>query len=64
MCVFLINSLSSPTGENLRKNVKWVIYPILNPDGYKYTWTDDRLWRKNRRDHAQAYDYCNGVAQG
>lgn len=26
----------------------WVI-PVENPDGYQYTFTNDRFWRKNRR---------------
>ncbi|KAJ8720778.1 hypothetical protein PYW08_006243 [Mythimna loreyi] len=27
----------------------WYIIPVLNPDGYDYSLTTDRLWRKNRR---------------
>ncbi|RZC37365.1 carboxypeptidase B-like [Asbolus verrucosus] len=39
------------------KNIDWYIVPVLNPDGYEYTHTNDRLWRKNRA----KLDKCSGV---
>lgn len=27
----------------------WVV-PVVNPDGYQYSWSTNRYWRKNRRD--------------
>ncbi|XP_030635700.1 carboxypeptidase B2 [Chanos chanos] len=29
-------------------NMDFYILPVMNPDGYKYTWTTNRMWRKNR----------------
>jgi hypothetical protein len=28
--------------------VDWYVAPLVNPDGYNYSMTRDRLWRKNR----------------
>ncbi|CAH0694679.1 unnamed protein product [Spodoptera exigua] len=30
----------------------WHIIPVLNPDGYEYTHTHERMWRKNRASYA------------
>jgi murein tripeptide amidase MpaA len=38
---------SLPRGLLAARDV-WVI-PVQNPDGYQYSFTDARLWRKNRR---------------
>ncbi|XP_030380076.1 carboxypeptidase B-like [Scaptodrosophila lebanonensis] len=33
----------------LLKNYDWVILPVVNPDGYEYTHTNTRMWRKTRK---------------
>ncbi|TVQ32238.1 MAG: hypothetical protein EA376_06200 [Phycisphaeraceae bacterium] len=33
----------------LLDNVEIIVIPVVNPDGYLYSWTTDRLWRKNRK---------------
>ncbi|MHC4695865.1 MAG: M14 family zinc carboxypeptidase, partial [Planctomycetota bacterium] len=47
----LTNYDTEPTVRTLVDNVEWFMMPILNVDGYIYTWTTDRWWRKNRRDN-------------
>jgi len=46
----LINDFKANVAQvvNLLQNLELVIVPLVNPDGYVYTWTNDRLWRKNR----------------
>lgn len=33
----------------LLDSVELIVIPFVNPDGYEYTWTNSRLWRKNRQ---------------
>ncbi|KAL1483009.1 hypothetical protein MTO96_033416 [Rhipicephalus appendiculatus] len=48
--------------RQLLSRYEWRIHPIVNPDGYEYTHTTDRFWRKTRskravsRTHAKALD--------
>lgn len=45
--------------KKILENLDFLIVPVLNPDGYEYTWTHDRLWRKNRQSTGVAI--CNGL---
>ena len=40
--------------------VNWLIMPMTNPDGYHYTQTEDRFWRKNRAPPPPGSN-CTGV---
>ena len=47
----LIRWLADSAGSTVASHDVWVI-PVENPDGYQYTFTNDRYWRKNRRPNA------------
>ncbi len=42
---------SDPDVTALVDRAEFLIVPVANADGYEYTWTTNRLWRKNRRDN-------------
>ncbi|XP_049786268.1 carboxypeptidase B-like [Schistocerca cancellata] len=47
--LYVINQLVENAAESaLTDSVDWHIVPVLNPDGYEYTFTEDRMWRKTR----------------
>ncbi|XP_066976654.1 carboxypeptidase B-like [Macrobrachium rosenbergii] len=52
-CVYGLDYLTREYGKDQEVTEfldKYDIYlmPVYNPDGYSYSWTDDRYWRKNR----------------
>ncbi|XP_062559197.1 zinc carboxypeptidase-like [Armigeres subalbatus] len=38
--------------RNIAENYDWYVFPVTNPDGYVYTHTTNRQWRKTRRPHS------------
>jgi Zinc carboxypeptidase len=49
---WMLNELLTSNDPSIRaiaNNYEWLIFPVINVDGYAYTWNRDRLWRKTRR---------------
>ncbi|KFA70753.1 hypothetical protein S40288_09227 [Stachybotrys chartarum IBT 40288] len=49
----------SCTSKRLLDNYDFYLMPIVNPDGFVYTHTNDRLWRKNRQ--VRDFNACVGT---
>jgi len=50
-CMWILDQLLNKDIDRVKlvELYHWIIVPILNIDGYDYTYTNDRLWRKNRQ---------------
>lgn len=49
---FFLNTLltsTDPTLITLFRRFDWYFVPVVNVDGYEYSWKTDRMWRKTRR---------------
>lgn len=49
---FLTTYLTDPQVKRLLDAINIFYLPFTNPDGYVFTWTGNRMWRKNRRRNA------------
>lgn len=48
---------ADPAVRDLALSFDWYFVPVLNPDGYRFTFDSDRMWRKTR----QPYGVCVGT---
>lgn len=56
---FLHRLVEDPAvSAELLANVDWIIIPNLNPDGYNWAFTQNRMWRQNRN---RINATCTGV---
>lgn len=59
---WVINELltsTNPAVIDLLSRYEFYFLPVLNVDGFAYTWSTDRLWRKTRRPNKNLF--CNGA---
>uniref|UniRef100_A0A667ZVY5 Carboxypeptidase B2 (plasma) n=1 Tax=Myripristis murdjan TaxID=586833 RepID=A0A667ZVY5_9TELE len=51
-CMWFVQNVSpispEPNITHILNHMDVYVLPVMNPDGYKYTWTTNRMWRKNR----------------
>ena len=45
----LVTRAAEPEFAAMLQAVQILVIPVVNPDGYEYTWSGERYWRKNRR---------------
>ncbi|KAG2176546.1 hypothetical protein INT44_007209, partial [Umbelopsis vinacea] len=61
---YFIDTLCSKYGQDkhitkLVDTFSWTLIPVMNVDGYIFTHTRDRMWRKNRQ--PTSFPFCTGI---
>ncbi|KAJ8944095.1 hypothetical protein NQ318_019433 [Aromia moschata] len=52
---YILNEFLTSNNASVRQlaeSYDWYFFPIFNPDGYEYSHTTDRMWRKTRVPHS------------
>lgn len=58
----MLNHYENPDLVDELARLNFLFIPTLNPDGYEYTWSTDRLWRKNRQQVSEDEQHpCKGI---
>ncbi|KAM3960500.1 uncharacterized protein ACR2FA_005409 [Aphomia sociella] len=52
---------TDPEVRFMAEHFVWHIFPVVNPDGYSYTFTNNRMWRKNRSNASFVSCEASGV---
>lgn len=66
-CVYMAETLAQrwqandATVRNLMSRFEFHILPILNPDGYEWSHTNNNMWRKSRRPNTNHNSNCIGT---
>ncbi|XP_041972196.1 carboxypeptidase B-like [Aricia agestis] len=50
-----------PEDQDLLDSMDWIILPMINPDGYEYSHTTMRLWRRTRSFRPEISSSCYGA---
>lgn len=59
-CLYIIQELvENKANDHLTDALDWFIVPVTNPDGYEFSHSTTRMWRKTRRPGTQTS--CYGV---
>jgi len=63
VATFIVRELVEDYAEHPEylDNINWYFLPSANPDGYSYTFSNDRLWRKTRSPQEGHGGHCIGV---